>query len=136
MIVKIVAVLAEERRVADQKLRMIAAVRRMTVQAVFIDGRMLYHKRPSLFRMALIAEFVHRIGLDLVVGKGSMHIMTIGAFDQAFLEGMVGLPGELRPDILMAVKAQGRLLLLQKLFLLTVGIVTIGAGNVFTAVFA
>ena len=89
----IMTALAKLRRVADQEFGMVAAVRRMTVQAVFLDRRMLKHEGPSFFSVTFEAEFVHRIGLELIVGKGSMHIMTIGAFDQSFFDGMVRLPG-------------------------------------------
>ena len=73
--------LAKLRRSFYKKLVMVAAVRRMTVQAIFIDRRMLYHKRPSFFSVALVTEFVHRIGLELIVGEGAVRIMTAGAFD-------------------------------------------------------
>ena len=77
----IMTALAKLRRGFNQKLGMVAAVRCMTVQAIFIDRRMLYHKRPSLFGMALVTKFIHRIGLKLIVGEGAVRIMAAGAFD-------------------------------------------------------
>lgn len=85
------AALTEERCLADQKLGMIAAVRRMAIEAVLRDRRMLEHERPSLFRVAFVAELIDRIGLEQFVAEGAMGIMTTPALDQPLLNGMMGL---------------------------------------------
>ena len=72
----VMTALAKLRCVADEKLRMIAAVRGMAIQAIFIDRGMLEHERPSFLRMALVAQFIYRIGFDLFVTEGAMGIVT------------------------------------------------------------
>ena len=93
MLAKIMAALAKLRRIADQKLGMVAAVRRMTVQAIFRDGRMVEHERPSLLSVTFKTEFVYCVCLDLMVAKGAVRIMAAGAFDQSFLDRMMRLSG-------------------------------------------
>ena len=87
----IMAVLAELRRILDQKFGMVAAVRCMAVEAVFLDRRMFEHEGASLFGVTLIAQFVDRIGFDLIVAESTMRIVAIGACDQPFLDRMMGL---------------------------------------------
>ena len=72
---------------------MIAAVRRMTVQAIFLNRRMLEHERAPLFSMTFKTEFVYCVCLDLMVPKSAVRIMAAGAFDQSFLDRMMGLSG-------------------------------------------
>ena len=136
MLAKIMAALAKLRRVADQELGMIAAVRRMTVQTIFRDGRMVEHERPSLLSVTFVTKFVDCVCLDLMVAKGTVRIMAAGAFDQSLFNRMMRLSGCLRPDILMAFEAEGRLILFKQLFLLIVRCMTVITGNVFIAVFA
>ena len=93
MSARVMTALAKLWRIAYQKLRVIAPMRRMTVQTVFIDGRMLKHERSPLLRVTFVAEFVYRIGLDLFIAKGAMRIVTAGALDQPFFDWMMGLPG-------------------------------------------
>jgi hypothetical protein len=81
MLAKIMAALAQLRRVTDQELGMIAAMRCMTVQTIFFDRRMLKHERPSLFRVTFITEFVDCIRFDLFIAEGAVWIMAAGAFD-------------------------------------------------------
>lgn len=52
------AVLAKELNLTDKKLPMVTAVRLMADQTVLLHRRMFPHERPSLFRVALKAEFI------------------------------------------------------------------------------
>ena len=128
--------LAKIRRVADQEFGMIAAMRRMTVQTIFHNRRMLKQKRPPLLSVTFVTQFVDCVCLDLMVAKGAVRIMAAGAFDQSLFNRMMRLSGCLRPDILMAFEAEGRLILFKQLFLLIVRCMTVITGNVFIAVFA
>jgi hypothetical protein len=51
---------------------------------------MLPHVGPSFLRVALIAEFVERIGLDHLRSKPAMVVVAIRAFQLSFSDGMVG----------------------------------------------
>ena len=52
------AVLAKELNLTDKKLPMVAAVGLMADQTVLLYRRMFPHERPSLFGVALEAEFI------------------------------------------------------------------------------
>ena len=102
MSTRVMTALAKLRWVADQKFGVITPMRCMTVEAIFIDGRMLKHKWPPLLGVTFVTEFVYRVGLDLFVTKGAMRIMTAGTLDQSLFDRMMGLPGGLRTYIFMA----------------------------------
>ena len=88
---RVMAALAELRCLADQKLGMITAVRRVATQTIFCHRRMLEHERPSFLRVAFVAQFIDRIGFDLFVAKGSVGIVTAGTLDQTLFHRMMGL---------------------------------------------
>ena len=88
----VMASLAELGCLEDQQLRMIAPMRCMAIQAIFLDRGMLKHEGPSLLRVAFVAQFIHRIGFDLFGAEGPMGIVTAGALDQPFFNWMMGLP--------------------------------------------
>ncbi len=58
---------------------MITTVRHVTGKAVLVHRGMFEHKRPSLFRMAGVTEFVHRIRLDHLLSETTMSVVTIKA---------------------------------------------------------
>ena len=60
--------LAQNRNGCDQQGVLIRAVRRVAVQAALAHRRMLKEERPALLRMALIASFVDRVGLEQGIG--------------------------------------------------------------------
>jgi hypothetical protein len=49
----------------------------MTYGAVLLNGLMFPHERPSLLRMALIAELVHTVCLDLRRTRGAMGLVAV-----------------------------------------------------------
>ena len=108
MSARVMATLAEQRHILDQQFGMVAAVWCMTIQAVFLDGRMFKHKGPSFLCMALKTEFVDRIGFELIVTECTMRIMAICTGDQSFPDRMVRLSVCLRPDIFVAIETEGR----------------------------
>ena len=88
---------------------MIAAVRNMAVQAILIHRGMGPHERSSLLGVALVTEFIRGIRLELSGAKTSMVFVAIRALDLSFPDRMVGSPGCLGPDALVAGIAEVRL---------------------------
>jgi len=72
--------LAELRHLALQELPMVAAMRGMAVQTVFIHRRMLPHDRPSFFGVALVAQVIKGIRLHHLGSEASMVVVTGRAF--------------------------------------------------------
>ncbi len=87
----------------------VASVRNVTIQAILVHRRVRPHPGSPFIRMALIAEFVDRIRLELGGAEAAVVLMAIRAFDLSFPEGMVGLPVLLRTDLQMADVAEIRL---------------------------
>ncbi len=106
MLSPVMAALAKLGRLSGQKLIVIATMRSMTGQAIFLDRRMFPHEGTSLFGVAGIAEFVHSIGLDLLISERAMNVMTAAAIDQALFYRMVGLFVCLCPYVPMATKTK------------------------------
>jgi len=125
----IVTALAEERRLGGQELPVIAAVGRMTCQAVLFHGRMLPQERSSFFSMTLVAKLIHIIRLDHFRPESAMLIMALGALHESFFQWVMGLPVLLRADISVAGIAEHGLLCLQVRFQPRMGIVAIVTGN-------
>jgi len=55
------AILANQRHLLGQKLRMVASMGLMADQAVLCHRDMLPHEGPSFFCMAFVAELIDRI---------------------------------------------------------------------------
>src|SRR6185295_10883476 len=89
-----VALLAEERNRGLLQLQVVRSVRRMTVQAVLADRRMLPKERAALFGVAAVALLVDRGRFDHLRGLGAVRVVAIDAGDLSFADRMVrGLPG-------------------------------------------
>ena len=71
--------LTQERNRCDQQRALIRAVRRVAIEAVLANRRMLEQERTALLRMALVARLVHRVGLEQRIGQGAMRIVAIVA---------------------------------------------------------
>lgn len=105
----IVTVPANLRHPTGQEFVMIAAMGGMTIQTVFIHRRMGPHEGASFLGMALVAEFIDGIPLELGGAKASMVFMAVCAFYFSFPDGMVGSPVLLGPYALMAEITKVRL---------------------------
>ena len=99
-----VALLAEERNRRDQQRALIRAVRRVAVETVLTNRRMLEQKRAALFRVALVAGLVDRIGLEQRAGQCAMRIVAIVAAHLAFGERHMRAAIELLADILVTLR--------------------------------
>ncbi len=99
-----VALLAEERNRRDQQRALIRAVRRVAIEAVLTNGRMLEQERSTLFRMALIARLVHRIGFEQRAGQCAVRIMAVVAAHLPFRQRHMRAAIELHSDILVTLR--------------------------------
>ena len=97
--------LTQEGNRRDQQRVLIRAMRRVAIEAVLANGRMLEQERSALLRMALVAGLVDRIGLEQRIGQGAMRIMAVIAAHLPFGQRHVRSAIELRPDILMTLGA-------------------------------
>ena len=88
---------------------MIASVRDVTDQAIFLNGGVLPKEGPSFLRVALVAEFIGGVRRDHLRPETAMRFMAVGAFDLSLPDGMVGLLVVLGPDAEMADQAEVRL---------------------------
>src|SRR5450631_459211 len=76
---------------------------------------MFEHKRPSCLRMALHADRIPEGGgLQSLLLKRSMRVVTVAAFHQAFIHLVMKRLGEVRLDVGMASVAKRGLRSLQK----------------------
>ncbi len=112
---RIMAVPAELGNAHGQEFVMVAAVRHMARRAVFIDGGMGPHKRPALFGVALVTEFVYRLRLDQRRAEAAVVFVAIRALQFSFADGMVRDLIHLGPNALVAEIAEVRLRGLQVL---------------------
>ena len=87
------------------------AVRRMADHAAFDFRLVLVYKRPLLFRMAFVADFIARgVGAQLLRAESAVWAVAIVALNQAFVDAVVEGPRELRAHIHVAGVAEfGRL---------------------------
>ena len=104
----IVTTLAEQRRFRGQKLRMIAAVRRMACQAVLFHRGMLPQEGTALVGVTLVAKLIHIVRLDHLRPETAVLVVTRGALHESFFQRVMRLPRLLRPDIPVAGKAKDR----------------------------
>ena len=65
----------------SQKLGIVRAVRRVTVQAIFADWRMVPEKRPPLFCMAGVAEIIDGILREHLTRLPTMRVVAGSAAD-------------------------------------------------------
>jgi hypothetical protein len=124
-----VAALTELGHPARQELSMVAAVDGMAGPAVLFHRRMLPEERTALLRVAAVAEFVDRLGLDHLPPETAVLVMAVRALHPPLLEGVVGLLGDLDPHIPVAGDAELGLGGLQIFFLAGVEGVATVAGN-------
>ena len=93
------ALLAQEGNRRDQQRALIRAVRRVAVEAVLANRRMLEQERSALLRMALVARLVDRIGLEQRAGQGAMRIMAVVAAHLPFGQRHMRAAIELLADV-------------------------------------
>jgi len=99
---------------ADQQHAIDASVRRVARGAAFhLYRRVLEDKRAPFLRVALGARFPSALPQRGAIG-GSVRIVAIGTFHQAFRHAMMGRQRELRLDVAMAPEAEFRLRLLEQ----------------------
>ncbi len=108
----------------------------MAIQAILLYRRVLVHVRTSFFRVAFIAEFIHRIGRQHFIVKRAMRVVTVTASDLAFLDGMVGLLVHHGFDVPVALKAHFGFFSFQQLISSPVGRMAIVTRNTLGFVFA
>jgi len=85
----VVAVLAQVGDLLDQKALVDAPVYRMARRAILVDRGMLEHEGTPLLGVALVAELVHAVRLDLGRAHGAVGIMAVGAGDPSFDQRMM-----------------------------------------------
>ena len=83
---------AEERHRLAQQIIGYRAVRLVTIRAALRHRRMLVHKRPLLFCMALVAQTVDRILFEVTFGL-AVRVVAVGANHLAFPDRMVRRQG-------------------------------------------
>ena len=91
--------LTQERNRCDQQRALIGAVRRVAIEAVLANGRMLKQERTALLRMTLVARLVDRVGLEQRIGQGAMRIVAVVAAHLPFGKRHVRAAIELQADI-------------------------------------
>ena len=96
---------AQSRTREFQRVLVDGAVRIMAVQTVLAHRRMLEQERTALFRMALVAGLVDRIGLEQRAGQGAMRIVAVVATHLSFRQRQMRTAIDLQPDVLMALRA-------------------------------
>ena len=111
----------------------------MAGQAVFRHRRMLPQIGASDFGVTLITLQVDVLGIDQIIGNGSMAVVAIGALHFLFPDRMMGLSQQLRSNGPMTGDADLGLGGLVQIFgVLLMNTVTIGTGKrsyfMFTAV--
>ena len=79
-------ILAKPWPILNKKFFVIRTMRRMTIQTIFADRRMLPEERSSFFRMARIALFIYRIRDDQLWSDRAMRVVTIAAGHQTFTD--------------------------------------------------
>jgi len=99
------ALLAQEWDRCDQQRRLVRAVRGVAIQAILAHGRVLEQEGSALLRMALIAGFVDRVGLEQGTGQRAMRVVAIIAAHLSFRQGHVRAAVELQADVLVALRA-------------------------------
>jgi hypothetical protein len=112
----VVAALAEEGYLSNQKLQMVTPMNLVAEEAVLRDRRMFEGKGPSFFGMAFVAEIVYGIrlyhGLDIRCPHG---VVAARTFDLALFDRMMRLLIGLGSDVSMAAKTEVGLAKLQKI---------------------
>src|SRR6185369_4671942 len=83
----------------------VRAVGVVAVEAVLLHRRVPPDEGAALFGVAGSAELVHRLALHHRMGERPVGVMAIGALHTALDDGVVGGLGELRANLLMAVRA-------------------------------
>ncbi len=84
----------------------VASVRNVTIQAILVHRRVRPHPGSPFIRMALIAEFVDRIRLELGGAEAAVVLMAIGALYFSFPNRMMGSPALLSPNVLVTEIAE------------------------------
>src|ERR1700691_974210 len=77
----------------------------MTIEAALAHGRMLEQEGSTLLRMALIAGFVDRVGLEQGIGQRAVRVVAIVAAHLPFRQRHVRAAVELQADVLVALRA-------------------------------
>lgn len=98
------ALLAEKWNRRDQQRALIRAVRRVAVEAVLSNRRMLKQERSALLRMAFVARLVDGIGLEQRAGQGAMRIVAVIAAHLPFRQRHMRAAIELQADILVTLR--------------------------------
>lgn len=106
---RIMATLAKQGHSTVQELVVIPTMRHMADETILVHRRMGPHEGASFFGMALVAELVHRIGLEEVGAEPAVMLMAVGAFHLPFPDRMVGGPIFLSPYPLMTEITEVRL---------------------------
>ena len=99
------ALLAQEWDRCDQQRQLIRAVREMTIQAILAHRRVLEQERSALLRMALIAGFVDRVGLEQGIGQRAVRIVAVIAAHLSFRQRHVRAAVELQADVPVTLRA-------------------------------
>src|ERR1700677_2787590 len=79
----------------------------MTIEAALAHGRVLEQEGSALLRMALIAGFVDRVGLEQGIGQRAVRIVAIIAAHLSFRQWHVRAAVELQADVPVALRAGG-----------------------------
>lgn len=103
-----VAPQTQERRRLFQEIVGDRSVRIVTDGAVFFHGRMPVNKRPSLLRVAVVADHIDGGFLEVVLGR-AVGIVAVGAHHLPFAHGVVRRHFKQRHDLLVTFVTRGGL---------------------------
>jgi len=115
----VMAILAKEGHLPDQKPAVVAPMNLVAVQAILRNRGMLECIGTSLFSMAFVAKFVDRIGLDHRLDVSGAHrVVTARTFDLALSNRMMRLFVGLTLDVPVTSETEVRLLSFEKILAL------------------
>ena len=115
----VMAILAKEGHLPDQKPAVVAPMNLVAVQAILRNRGMLECIGTSLFSMAFVAKFVDRIGLDHRLDVSGAHrVVTARTFHLALSNRMMRLFVALSPDVPVTSETEVRLLSFEKILAL------------------
>lgn len=107
---RVVAALAEKRRLSVQELPMIAPMGHVACKAILLDRRMFPEEGPALFGVAFETEFIYGIRLDHLCREAPVLVMALRTFHETLFQRMVGLLVLLGSDVQVTAVAECGLL--------------------------
>src|SRR4029453_10332740 len=101
---QVVALLTQVRTRPDKELVMVGTVRLMTVQTALANRRVFPDKRPSLFGVTRVANFVDGIRVQESTGRRAVRVVAVDAGHLAFGQRHVRTPAKLGALLLVTLE--------------------------------